>query len=190
MIRTNLSTRPFYNVRAVQAILALLAVAVFALTAFNVVQLVRLTSSQRTLGAQAAASEREAERLRREAVQIMSRVDQKELAIVDKAAREANSIIDQRTFSWTDVLGHFERTLPANVRVTAVQQQAGRSVVLIDTEARELADIDQFIEALEKTGAFRDVTPRNETVMENDLINATIEATYLRAAVPRAEAGQ
>lgn len=190
MIRTNLSTRPFYNARAVQAILGLFAAVVLALTAYNVVQLVRLTSSQRTLGAQATAAEREAERLRREAAQILSRVDQKELAAVDKAAREANAIIDQRTFSWTEVLGHFERTLPADVRVTAVQQQAGRSVVSIEAEARQLEDLDQFFEALEKTGAFRDVTPRSEVLMENNLIAATIDATYLRAVAPRTEAGQ
>ena len=111
MIRTNLSTRPFYNARAVRALLGLFAAIVVIATVYNVVQLVRLTSSQRTLGAKAEAAERESERLRREAVQTLGRVDQKELAVVGKAAAEANTIIDQRTFSWTDVLTHFERTL-------------------------------------------------------------------------------
>ena len=178
MIRTNLSTRPFYNARAVHAILGVLAAVVVAITAYNVVQLVRLTTSQRTLGAKAAASEREAARLRAEAVQTLARVDQKELATVDKAAREANAIIDQRTFSWTDVFSHFEGTLPADVRITSVQQQAGRQVVLIGAESRTIEDLDKFIEALEKTGAFHDVRPGNETVMENDIIAATLEATY------------
>ena len=190
MIRTNLSTRPFYNARAVRALLGLFAVVVLAATVYNVVQLVRLTSSQGTLGAKAESAEREAERLRREAVQTLSRVDKKELSSVDKAAREANTIIDQRTFSWTDVLTYFEHTLPADVRVTAVQQQAGRQVVLIDAEARTLDDVDEFIEALEKTGAFRNVIARNEVLMDNDLITATIEATYLRAIAAPKEAVQ
>ena len=177
MIRTNLSTRPFYNARAVQALLTLFAVVVLAVTAYNVVELVRLTGSQRSLGAKAAASEREAMRLRAEAVQTLARVDQKELAVVDKAAREANSIIDQRTFSWTDVLSHFEATLPSEVRITSVQQQ-GRQTVLFDAEARSLEDLNGFIEALEKTGAFHNVQPRSQTVMENDIIAATLEATY------------
>ncbi len=178
MIRTNLSTRPFYNARAVHLILGLLAVLALAMTAYNVVQLVRLTSSQRTLGAKASASEREAARLRAEAVRTLARVDQKELAVVGKAAREANAIIDQRTFSWTDVLSHFEATLPADVRITSVQQQAARQVVLIGAESRTIEDLDKFIEALEKTGAFHDVRPGNETVMENDIISATLEARY------------
>ncbi len=67
MIRTNLSTRPFYNARAVRALLALFAVIVVAMTAYNAVQLVRLSGSQRTLGANAAANEREATRLRSDA---------------------------------------------------------------------------------------------------------------------------
>lgn len=178
MIRTNLSTRPFYNTRAVLALLGVLAILALAMTSYNVVQLVRLTNSQRTLGAKAVASEREAARLRAEAARTLARVDQKELAAVDKAAREANTIIDQRTFSWTDVFSHFEATLPADVRITSVQQQAGRPVVLISAESRTIEDLDKFIEALEKTGAFHDVRPGNETVMENDIIAATLEATY------------
>lgn len=187
MIRTNLSTRPFYNARAVTALLALLSTLVLVVTAYNVVQLVSLTSSQRTLGAKASASEREAARLHEDAVRTLARVDQKELAIVDKAAREAKSIIDQRVFSWTDLLSHFEQTLPADVRITSIQQQqAGRQMVVIAAEARNIDDVDKFIEALEQTGTFRDVTPRTEVRMENDIYNATIEAAY--TPQPRKEA--
>ena len=184
MIRTNLSTRPFYNARAVNALLGLFAVLVVAMTVYNVVELVRLSTSQRSLGAQASTAEREATRLRVEAQQTLARVDPKELAVVDKAAREANAIIDQRTFSWTDVFTHFEKTLPADVRITSVSQQASRQVVLIDAEARSIDDVDQFIEALEKTGAFRDVIARSEEVMENDVIVARLEATYMPPSRP------
>jgi Tfp pilus assembly protein PilN len=82
------------------------------------------------------------------------------------------------------VFSHFERALPTNVRITAVSQQAARQVVLIDAEARSVDDIDRFIEALEKTGAFRDVIPRNEVRMENDIIVASLEATYMPQARP------
>ena len=178
MIRTNLSTRPFYNARAVRALLGLFAAVVIGVTAYNAVQVVRLATKQRTLGANASAAESEAARLRADAAQTLAGVDPKELAVVDKAAREANGIIDQRTFSWTEVFAHFERTLPSDVRITSVQQQAGRQGVLIEAEARNIDDVDEFIEALEKTGSFRGVIPRNETLMEDDTIVATVEATY------------
>jgi Tfp pilus assembly protein PilN len=178
MIRTNLSTRPFYNVRAVHAAILALGAIVLAVTLFNVVQIIRLTTSQRTLGAQAQAAEDEAARLRAEAVQFVARVDPKELAVVAKAAAEANEIIDQRTFPWTEVFAHFEATLPENVRITDVQQGAESDVLRIGAQSRSIDELAEFIAALEKTGAFRDVIPIDQTLMEGGFFDAEIQATY------------
>lgn len=178
MIRTNLSTRPFYNIRAVQAGVAALALIVAVITAYNVIEIIRLSSNQNTLGAQAEQAETEAARLRREAVQILQRIDPKELEIVAAEAREANAIIDQRTFSWTDLFSHFEATLPADVRITSVSPSPGDQLVAIGVEARSVEDLDEFIEGLEMTGVFRDVLAINEVTMDNDLIEAIIRATY------------
>ena len=90
MLRTNLSTRPFYNARAVQAVLGTLAILVVAITLFNLVSLVRLSLQQRSLGASAAQAERDASRLRDEAAAIRSRIDAKELNVIAGEAREAN----------------------------------------------------------------------------------------------------
>ena len=93
MLKTNLATRPFYNERAVQFVLGVLAVLVLAISAFNAFELIRLTDSQRTLGAHAVDAEREAARLRSEAATIRGQINAKELEVVANAAREANSII-------------------------------------------------------------------------------------------------
>ncbi len=178
MIRTNLSTRPFYNIRAVQIGIAVLAVAVLAVTAYNAFEIIRLSSSQRTLGAQAQQAEDEAARLRREAVQILQRIDPKELETVAAEAREANGIIDQRTFSWTDLFGHFEATLPPDVRITSISPNPGNQIVAIGVEARSVEDLDEFIEGLEGTGLFHDVLAVNEVTMDTGLIEAIIRATY------------
>ena len=121
MLRTNLSTRPFYNVRAVHAALAAAAAVVLLFTLFNAVQIVRLALSQQTLGASAADAEQEAARLRSEAVKIRAQINPQELQVVANEAREANRIIDQRAFSWTELFAQFEATLPPDVRITAVQ---------------------------------------------------------------------
>jgi hypothetical protein len=42
MLRTNLSTRPFYNIRAVQAALGALVAFVILFTMFNVISLLQL----------------------------------------------------------------------------------------------------------------------------------------------------
>jgi hypothetical protein len=101
MLRTNLATRPFYNERAVQLVLGLLLILVVAVTAFNAAELIRLSASQRILGARAAESEREATRLRTQAATVRAQINAKELETVASAAREANGIIDQRAFSWS-----------------------------------------------------------------------------------------
>ncbi len=180
MPRTNLATRPFYNVRAVHAMLGIAALAVLALTLYNVVQLVRLTASQRTLGAQAAASEDQAERLRNEAARIRTQIDQKELEAVAAAAREANGIIDRRAFSWTELFAQLEATLPAAVRITNVQPRVDRGVTKIGlvVEGRRAEDVYAFIEALEATGAFRNVILLEAQAQEDDLLAAAIEGEY------------
>ena len=178
--RTNLATRPFYNVRAVHAMLGVAALVVLALTLFNVVQLVRLTASQRTLGAQAAASEDQAQRLRSEAARIRTQIDQKELEAVAAAAREANGIIDRRAFSWTELFARLEATLPAQVRITTVQPRVERGVTKIGlvVEARRAEDVQAFIEALEATGAFRNVILLEAQAQPDDLLAAAIEGDY------------
>ena len=186
MLRTNLATRPFYNVRAVQAVLVAAVVLVIGLTAFNVVQIVRLGSSQYTLGARANQATEEATRLRAEAARIRAQINPQELETVANAAREANTIIDQRAFSWTDLLAEFEATLPADVRITAVQPRLEKTsfVVAVAVQARRSEDLDAFMEALEARGAFHNVLSVQEQTNPEGLIQAVIEGAYVPPAPP------
>jgi Tfp pilus assembly protein PilN len=190
-LRTNLASRPFYNVRAVHAAIGALAVVVLALTLFNAVQLVSLTSSRRTLGARADEAERRSQQLRSDANRIRTQINQKELAAVSAAAREANSIIDRRAFSWTELLTQLEATLPDDVRITTVQPRLEKDIFKVGlvAEARSAEDVATFIEALEKTGAFRNVVPLQQQTDESGLIQVAIEADY-QAPSPRGGTGE
>ena len=182
MLRTNLSTRPFYNVRAVHAALAAAAAVILIFTLFNVVQIVRLTLSQRTLGASAADAEQEAARLRGEAAKIRAQINPQELEVVAGAAREANRIIDQRAFSWTELFAQFEATLPPDVRITAVQPRLDREnafIVAVGIQARRAEDLDTFVEALEDGGTFHNVLAVTEQTGEDGRIEAIVEGTYV-----------
>ena len=188
MLRTNLATRPFYNERAVQLILGLLVLVVIAVTAFNIAELIRLSASQETLGAHAAESEREAARLRAEAATIRAQINAKELETVAGAAREANGIIDQRAFSWSELFDQLEHTLPDDVRITAVDPtltKEGQFIIQIAVQARRSEDVDQFIESLEKTGSFRDMITPLESTNDDGLLEAVIRGTYVRPEGPR-----
>ncbi len=187
MLRTNLSTRPFYNVRAVRVMLLAFAVLILAASAFNAATIVRLTLAQRTLGAHAFESERGAARLRAEAAAIRAKINPKELDVVAGAAREANAIIDRRAFSWTDLFAQFEASLPGDVRITSVaprQERDGRVAVTVGVEAKRVEDLDAFLEALERQGRFRNVLTLQEETNPRGFIDAVVEGAYLPGERP------
>jgi hypothetical protein len=183
MLRTNLATRPFYNTRAVQAVLGAFAALVILMTMFNVIRLLQLATSQRSLGARAVQAQSEATRLRNDAARVRAQVDAKELEVVSVAAREANLIIDMRAFSWSDLLAQFETTLPESVRITAVQprvEKDGRFMIGIRVEAREVGELEKFLDALEMTGAFHNVLTTDEQATSDGLLEAVIEGLYVQ----------
>jgi hypothetical protein len=184
MLRTNLSTRPFYNIRAVQAALGACAAIVILFTMFNLVSLLQLGANQRSLGARAVQAQNDAAKLRSDATLVRAKVDAKELEVVSAAAREAKSIIEMRAFSWTELLAQFEKTLPENVRITAVQPRLdrdGRFIIGMRVEARQIGDLERFLEALEMTGAFHNVLTTDEQATDDGLLEAVIEGTYVQS---------
>src|SRR5688572_25511882 len=126
MLRTNLSTRPFYNERGVHAVLGLLAFIVVVLTIFNLTQIVLLTRRQSSLNAEAGAAETRAGELRARAARTRAALNAKQLDSISGAAREANEIIGQRLFSWTELLNHVEDTLPENARITSLRPSVSK----------------------------------------------------------------
>lgn len=189
MLRANLATRPFYNVRAVRSTLAFGVALVVGITALNLGQFVRLTVAERSLGNRAASAESEAVRLREEAARLRTEIDPAALKTVIAAADEANAILDQRAFSWTALLRQFEGTLPPDVRITAIRPRVDRSgqiAISAIVEARRVEDLDAFLEALEQTGAFGDVLPTEVENTESGLVAAAVSATYLPPAAERA----
>lgn len=181
MLRTNLSTRPFYNERGVHALLGLTALIVVALTVFNLTQIVLLSQRQSELGRRADAAEARARDLRAHAARTRQAVDNKQLGQMSDSAREVNAIISQRLFSWTDLLNRLETTLPDDVRITVLRPRVDRDgsvTVQMTVTARSLEDIDLFMANLEETGAFSGVFPSEDTPMDDGLIQATVEGKY------------
>ena len=182
MLRTNLSTRPFYNVRAVHAALGAVGLILLGAMLFNVVQIVRLGTNLQSLGSRAGEAEEEAVRLRAEAARILARINPQELQVVANAAREANQIIDRRAFSWTELFARFEATLPSEVRLTAVQPRlegSGDFIVAIGVEALQAEDLDAFIEALETDGGFHNALAVQAQTGQSGLIEAIVEGAYV-----------
>jgi hypothetical protein len=185
VLRTNLSTRPFYNERPVRLAIGAGVVVLAAFTAFNVLQVLTLTQKNNEASARAEAAEAKAGDFRNRAGATQKALDRGDVAVVQAAAREANLLIDRRAFSWTDLFNRFEETLPADVRIAAVQPQQddqGSMLIAVTVISRRVEDLDAFIERLEKTGAFSGILPRGEAPEEDGTLRTVIQGYYTPTA--------
>ena len=186
MLRGNLSTRPFYNERAVQFGLTIVAVVLSAVTAFTVWQLWALTAQQRELGAAIARDEARAVELRREASRVRGRLEPALLESTVRATREANRLIDARTFSWTGLFNVIERTLPSDIRlqsVTPVFEQGSLNVRLV-INARRVEPVALFMDRLEAAGAFDQMVSLEEQTHDDGSLNIVCGGRYLGPGAP------
>ena len=184
MIRTNLSTRPFYNERAVHIGLIVLAVIVVLATAYNVTRILRYSSSDTRLATQASRDEARAADLRQQAARLRASVDPQQVELASAGARQANDLIDRRTFSWTELLNRFETTLPDEVRITSVSPRVDREkgiMLRVNVKARSVEDVQDFMEKLEATGAFKDAQPIQDHFDEQGQLETSLDMEYIPA---------
>ncbi len=181
MIRNNLSTRPFYNTAAVRLWLGVAAAVVLLATGFNVVQVLRYSNSNTELVTRAQSDEARSAELRRSAQTLRASVDVAQVDSVSEDARQANDLIERRTFSWTELFNRFEHTLPDDVRITAVQPSVDkerRIVLAVSVLARGVDDVNQFMENLDQTRAFAELRSRQEQVTDSGQIESFLEMVY------------
>ena len=186
MLRTNFSTRPFYNDRAIRIGIAVGVLVTAVLMVFNAVEMRSLNGRNSAVVRQADASEARATALRAQATAIEQTVNRKELDAVQTAAREANLLIDRRAFSWTDLFNRFEETLPPDVRILAVSPQVdrdGKMMVAITIIARRFQDLDSFADRLQDSGAFSEVISRQDENLDDGTFRAVLQGYY--TPVPR-----
>ena len=180
MLRGNLSTRPFYNERFVSIAMALIALAALALAAFNVTELVALSKRRSELTAKIARADAETRKIQGETDSLKRAADNKTLVTLAGSTREANSLIDQRTFSWTVFFGLIEKKLPLDVRLVAVSPKVDKGVftVTMIVVAKTTNDLSTFDDALLEDGTFYDVLPSAFQQNDDGTLTATIVSAY------------
>jgi Tfp pilus assembly protein PilN len=184
VLRANLSTRPFYNERVVHAAAALIAIVLLSITAWQIVRVVRLSRYKTELNAAIARDRAQTEQLSRDAATVRRGLDQKQLTTVASEAKEANLLIEQRTFSWTQLFNQLEATLPEDVMLTAVRPEfdkEGVTQVSMEIQGRGGDVIDNFWERLEKTGAFHDIEWSGLSVTDDGIHRLQMTAVYTGA---------
>src|SRR5437773_10077348 len=181
MIETNLSTRPFYNDKAVRLWVLVLSGLVLVATFFNVSRVLYFSGSNTELVRQASQDEQRATQIRAAAAKLRNSVEVKQIEAASVEARQANDLIDRRTFSWTELFNVFEKTLPDEVRITAVRPKVDRGQfgLTIIVVARGVEDVNTFMNNLEATGpCMRVGSGIEERVNDQGQLQASIEAVY------------
>ena len=192
MIRTNLSTRPFYNERIVHIWLLAFLIVVIVATAFNATRILQYSQSDTELSTQAARDESRAAELRTAAARLRTTVDPRQIEFASLEARQANDLIDRRTFSWTELFNKFESTLPDDVRITSFRSKIdkGQIVLTITIIARGADDVSKFMDNMERTGSFTHVgATLEERMNEEGQLQASLETIYLPMVGHTAGAG-
>ena len=181
MLRSNLSTRPFYNERLASLAILLAILVALALTAFNVTRIVALTQQRSVFAAEIGRDQNEAARIRNAALAVQKSIDQQTMRTLVTQTREANGLIDARTFSWTAFFENIEKTLPLDARLVGVSPRVekGQFLIAMAVIARTPDDLKAFTDALQGTGAFYDVGVATSQRNDDGTISARIEAGYL-----------
>ncbi len=183
MLRTNLATRPFYNERIVHLALGMVAVVGLIILVPLVLQIVDLSRRHTELSVRADRAGLEADELLGQVAQLQQGVNPRVLEEVAGAAREANLLIDQRVFSWTEFFNRIEVTLPPDVMLTEVRPdiQQDSIEVTMGVIGRGLDAISGFIDALEASGAFTEVLNRASEINDDGTYRAVLRGRYLQA---------
>jgi hypothetical protein len=180
MLRGNLSTRPFYNERFVTIAMALIALGALALAAFNASELLALSKRRSDLTSRIARDAAETRRIQGETETLKHTIDANTLRTLAGSTREANGLIDQRTFSWTIFFGLIEKKLPLDVRLVAVSPKVEKGVftVTMIVVAKTAGDLSTFDDALQEDGTFYDVLPSAFQQNDDGTLSATIVSAY------------
>lgn len=181
MLRTNLSSRPFYNERLAAFVIAVVGIVAIAVVVVSVQQILSLSSTRTRLRDEIARDDSVTARNDMESVALQKAINAKTLKGLALSTQQANALIDERTFSWTVFFGLIEKTLPNDVRVVSVAPAIDKSgvLVLMSVVSKRPDDLATFIEGLQATGAFYDVLPRQEDATEDGMRRASVEARYL-----------
>ena len=190
MLKGNLATRPFYSERLASLAIGAVALGALLLTVYNGLELTARSAERRELRGRIERDLAEAASVRAATTELQRTVDRTTLARLAASTGEANDVIGQRTFSWTEFFGLIEKTLPIDVRLVTVSPRVERGVfkVSMSVVARDLADVSGFVDALLQTGRFYDVATVDMQRREDGSLNAKVDAAYLSpiAAKPAA----
>lgn len=165
----NLASRPLRNEALPSLLFQVSCVLVFAITLKHALVVRTLLPARTDAANQEIASlEKEVAQLRAEGHRLV--LPTPDVKVVAQWAL-LKDLVDQRTFSWTDLLARLEEIMPRGDRLLSIQPttERGRMKIDIAAVARSSKDGLDFSQALEEDPAFEDVYPISKQSSGNEL---------------------
>ena len=180
MLKINLATHPFYNERVVHVVLVLLGTGALVLMGLAGRTVFELSKVYTEITRAAEVSEAQVGTVTQETRSLEENVSDEELEALRVSAAEANRLIDQRVFSWTELFNVIERTLPSRVMLTGLRPtgNADSMSLVIGVIGERVADIEEFIEQLEASGSVGNVLARQEQRTEDGMYSAQLTGEF------------
>lgn len=158
-VRLNIATKPLETHRrflAGSGVAAAVAGIIFLWLGWHVYA-VRKADAQ--IRARSLAMREEMARLQTQRTELLQYFGQKEIASLHDRAAFLNSILDSRSFNWTQMFMDLEHILPNGVRVVSIEpkQVSGRVEVKLTIGATNDEARLNFLHALEESKQFTDI---------------------------------
>lgn len=90
----------------------------------------------------------------------------------------ANSLIRQKSFSWTALLTDLERAIPKNISISSIQPHFNEAKISLSGIALSLEDLTNLIIKLEGSPVFEGVFLNNQRETEKGFVQFSINLVY------------
>lgn len=182
LIKINLSSRPFYNRLFIYSLYVVLISTTVVFSLYNGIYLGEYLIKSNALKKIIDRQKVKLQMADSTITSVFQLIKQMRLKEQDREIGFANSLISQRTFSWSNMLNNFERLLPAQVMMFSIspQMQKGNIKIEIAVASYYYDEILSFINNLEEAPDFSAVYPLREMneQEETGMINLVIEMDY------------
>jgi Tfp pilus assembly protein PilN len=162
----NLSSKPFINQRKFFLSLTLLLGLLTLSLMWNVSRYQFIRQHQKVANGKYQEGQQRMALLQKEEDLIRTRLRGADTADFLDQIQYVNGLIEQRIFSWTELLNDLERVTPPNVQIASIRPRIiGEEIsVEIVANARGNQDAIEFVSNLEKSGRFFNVHPVYEDI--------------------------
>jgi Tfp pilus assembly protein PilN len=185
-VRLNLATKPLENQRRFVVTYGVAGVAALVTLILLSVHVIHVRRADSLIRTQISQTEDDIQSLRQQQEGLRTFFSQPAQREKIERAAFLNSLIQQRSFPWTEIFQDLEITLPTGVRLVSISPQLhnGRLEVKLVIGAQSDDGKLRFLKALENSKSFSQVEVRQETHPKeqqggfNDHVLMELDATY------------